>query len=109
MRSVMTVIRLRRLSFWGIPKRTVRWSRALVRKFGVVIARALTVRGARIERGKIHDPVTVGELVWCLPSEVDSDVYLMLLAPGWVCESDFSGCFGGVDWAVEYWCFAVCV
>ena len=66
--------------FLGIPKRTVRWSRALVRKFGVVIARALTVRGARIERGKVHDPVTVGELVWCLPSEVDSDVYLMLLA-----------------------------
>ena len=51
----------------------------MVRKFGVVIARALTVRTERIERGKIHDPVTVGELVWCLPSEVDSDVYLTLL------------------------------
>jgi len=66
--------------FLGIPRRTVQWSQQMVRKFGVVIARALTVRGARIERGKVHDPVTVGELVWCLPSEVDSDVYLMLLA-----------------------------
>lgn len=65
--------------FLGVPRRTVQWSQRMVRKFGVVIARALTVRTERIERGKIHDPVTVGELVWCLPSEVDSDVYLTLL------------------------------
>ena len=64
----------------GIPKRTVQWSQALVRKFGIVIARALTVRTAREERGKADDPVTVGELVWCLPSEVDYAAYVTLLS-----------------------------
>ena len=65
--------------FLGVPRRTVQWSQRTVRKFGVVIARALTVRADRAERGKIHDPVTVGELVWCLPSEINPDVYLTLL------------------------------
>ena len=64
----------------GIPRRTVQWSQALVRKFGIVIARALTVRTAREERGKADDPVTVGELVWCLPSEVDYAAYVTLLS-----------------------------
>ena len=64
----------------GIPKRTIQWSQALVRKFGIVIARALTVRTAREERGKADDPVTVGELVWCLPSEVDYAAYVTLLS-----------------------------
>ena len=56
--------------FLGIPRRTVQWSQQLVRKFGVVIARALTVRAAREEYGKAHEPVTVGELMWCLPQGV---------------------------------------
>lgn len=65
--------------FLGIPRRTVQWSQQLVRKFGVVIARALTVRAAREEYGKAHEPVTVGELLWCLPPEVDADRYVQLL------------------------------
>lgn len=65
--------------FLGIPRRTVQWSQQLVRKFGVVIARALTVRAAREEHGKAHEPVTVGELLWCLPQEVDAAGYVQLL------------------------------
>ena len=65
--------------FLGIPRRTVQWSQQMVRKFGVVIARALTVRAAREEYGKAHEPVTVGELMWCLPQEVDADRYVQLL------------------------------
>lgn len=65
--------------FLGIPRRTVQWSQQMVRKFGVVIARALTVRAAREEYGKAHEPVTVGELLWCLPQEVDATVYMQLL------------------------------
>ncbi len=65
--------------FLGIPRRTVQWSQQLVRKFGVVIARALTVRAAREEYGKAHEPVTVGELMWCLPQEVDAGRYVQLL------------------------------
>ena len=65
--------------FLGIPRRTVQWSQQLVRKFGVVIARALTVRAAREEYGKAHEPVTVGELLWCLPQEVDAAGYVQLL------------------------------
>ena len=65
--------------FLGIPRRTVQWSQQLVRKFGVVIARALTVRAAREEYGKAHDPVTVGELLWCLPPEVDAAGFVRLL------------------------------
>lgn len=65
--------------FLGIPRRTVQWSQQLVRKFGVVIARALTVRAAREEYGKAHEPVTVGELLWCLPPEVDAAGYVRLL------------------------------
>lgn len=65
--------------FLGIPRRTVQWSQQLVRKFGVVIARALTVRAAREEYGKAHEPVTVGELLWCLPPEVDAAGYVQLL------------------------------
>ena len=65
--------------FLGIPRRTVQWSQQLVRKFGVVIARALTVRAAREEYGKAHEPVTVGELLWCLPQEVDAGRYVQLL------------------------------
>ena len=64
--------------FLGIPRRTVQWSQQLVRKFGVVIARALTVRAAREEYGKAHE-VTVGELMWCLPQEVDAAGYVQLL------------------------------
>ena len=65
--------------FLGIPRRTVQWSQQMVRKFGVVIARALTVRAAREEYGKAHEPVTVGELLWCLPQEVDAAKYVLLL------------------------------
>lgn len=65
--------------FLGIPRRTVQWSQQMVRKFGVVIARALTVRAAREEYGKAHEPVTVGELMWCLPQEVDAAGYMQLL------------------------------
>ena len=65
--------------FLGIPRRTVQWSQQLVRKFGVVIARALTARAAREECGKAHEPVTVGELLWCLPPEVDAAGYVQLL------------------------------
>ena len=65
--------------FLGIPRRTVQWSQQMVRKFGVVIARALTVRAAREEYGKAHEPVTVGELLWCLPQEVDAAGYVRLL------------------------------
>ena len=65
--------------FLGIPRRTVQWSQQMVRKFGVVIARALTVRAAREEYGKAHEPVTVGELLWCLPPEVDAAGYVRLL------------------------------
>lgn len=65
--------------FLGIPRRTVQWSQQMVRKFGVVIARALTVRAAREEYGKAHEPVTVGELMWCLPQEVDAAGYVHLL------------------------------
>lgn len=65
--------------FLGIPRRTVQWSQQMVRKFGVVIARALTVRAAREECGKAHEPVTVGELMWCLPQEVDAGRYVQLL------------------------------
>ena len=65
--------------FLGIPRRTVQWSQQMVRKFGVVIARALTVRAAREEYGKAHEPVTVGELMWCLPQEVDAAGYVRLL------------------------------
>lgn len=65
--------------FLGIPRRTVQWSQQLVRKFGAVIARALTVRAAREEYGKAHEPVTVGELLWCLPQEVDAAGYVQLL------------------------------
>ena len=65
--------------FLGIPRRTVQWSQQLVRKFGIVIARALTVRTAREEYGKAHEPVTVGELLWCLPPEVDAAAYVQLL------------------------------
>lgn len=65
--------------FLGIPRRTVQWSQQLVRKFGVVIARALTVRAAREEYGKAHEPVTVGELMWCLPQEVDAGRWVQLL------------------------------
>ena len=65
--------------FLGIPRRTVQWSQQMVRKFGVVIARALTVRAAREEYGKAHGPVTVGELMWCLPQEVDAAGYVRLL------------------------------
>lgn len=65
--------------FLGIPRRTVQWSQQMVRKFGVVIARALTVRAAREEYGKAHGPVTVGELLWCLPQEVDAAGYVRLL------------------------------
>ena len=65
--------------FLGIPRRTVQWSQQLVRQFGVVIARALTVRAAREEYGKAHEPVTVGELLWCLPQEVDAAGYVQLL------------------------------
>lgn len=65
--------------FLGIPRRTVQWSQQMVRKFGVVIARALTVRVAREEYGKAHEPVTVGELMWCLPQEVDAAKYAQLL------------------------------
>lgn len=65
--------------FLGIPRRTVQWSQQMVRKFGVVIARALTVRAAREEYGKAHEPVTVGELLWCLPQEVDAAGYVQLL------------------------------
>ena len=65
--------------FLGIPRRTVQWSQQMVRKFGVVIARALTVRAAREEYGKAHEPVTVGELLWCLPQEVDAARYVRLL------------------------------
>ena len=65
--------------FLGIPRRTVQWSQQMVRKFGVVIARALTVRAAREEYGKAHEPVTVGELMWCLPQEVDAAGYVQLL------------------------------
>lgn len=65
--------------FLGIPRRTVQWSQQMVRKFGVVIARALTVRAAREEYGKAHEPVTVGELMWCLPQEVDATGYVHLL------------------------------
>ena len=65
--------------FLGIPRRTVQWSQQMVRKFGVVIARALTVRAAREEYGKAHEPVTVGELLWCLPQEVDAAKYAQLL------------------------------
>lgn len=65
--------------FLGIPRRTVQWSQQMVRKFGVVIARALTVRAAREEYGKAHEPVTVGELMWCLPQEVDAAKYAQLL------------------------------
>ena len=64
--------------FLGIPRRTVQWSQQMVRKFGVVIARALTVRAAREEYGKAHE-VTVGELMWCLPQEVDAAGYVQLL------------------------------
>lgn len=67
--------------FLGIPRRTVQWSQQMVRKFGVVIARALTVRAAREEYGKAHEPVTVGELLWCLPPEVDAAGYVRLLGP----------------------------
>lgn len=66
--------------FLRIPQRTVRWSRALVRKFGVVIARALTVREGRQGQGKDGNPVTIGELAWCLPPEVDAGPYLGALA-----------------------------
>ena len=66
-------------AFLGIPRRTVQWSQQMVRKFGVVIARALTVRAAREEYGKAHEPVTVGELMWCLPQEVDAAKYAQLL------------------------------
>lgn len=65
--------------FLGIPRRTVQWSQQMVRKFGVLIARALTVRAAREEYGKAHEPVTVGELMWCLPQEVDAAKYAQLL------------------------------
>lgn len=65
--------------FLGIPRRTVQWSQQIVRKFGIVIARALTVRAAREEYGKAHEPVTVGELMWCLPQEVDAARYVQLL------------------------------
>lgn len=65
--------------FLGIPRRTVQWSQQMVRKFGIVIARALTVRAAREEYGKAHEPVTVGELLWCLPQEVDAAGYVQLL------------------------------
>ena len=65
--------------FLGIPRRTVQWSQQMVRKSGVLIARALTVRAAREEYGKAHEPVTVGELMWCLPSEVDAADYVRLL------------------------------
>ena len=65
--------------FLGIPRRTVQWSQQMVRKFGVVIARAVTVRAAREEYGKAHEPVTVGELLWCLPPEVDAAGYVQLL------------------------------
>ena len=65
--------------FLGIPRRTVQWSQQMVRKFGVVIARALTVRAAREEYGKAHEPVTVGELLWCLPPEVDAGRWVQLL------------------------------
>lgn len=65
--------------FLGIPRRTVQWSQQMVRKFGVVIARALTVRAAREEYGKAHEPVTVGELLWCLPQEVDAGRWVHLL------------------------------
>lgn len=65
--------------FLGIPRRTVQWSQQMVRKFGIVIARALTVRTAREEYGKAHKPVTVGELMWCLPPEVDAADYVRLL------------------------------
>lgn len=65
--------------FLGIPRRTVQWSQQMVRKFGVVIARALTVRAAREEYGKAHELVTVGELLWCLPQEVDAAGYVQLL------------------------------
>ena len=65
--------------FLGIPRRTVQWSQQMVRKFGIVIARALTVRTAREEYGKAHEPVTVGELLWCLPQEVDAAGYVRLL------------------------------
>ena len=65
--------------FLGIPRRTVQWSQQMVRKFGVVIARALTVRAAREEYGKAHEPVTVGELMWCLPQEVAAAGYVRLL------------------------------
>lgn len=65
--------------FLGIPRRTVQWSQQRVRGFGVVIARALTVRAAREEYGKAHEPVTVGELMWCLPQEVDAAGYVQLL------------------------------
>lgn len=65
--------------FLGIPRRTVQWSQQMVRKFGAVIARALTVRAAREEYGKAHEPVTVGELLWCLPQEVDAAGYVQLL------------------------------
>ena len=65
--------------FLGIPRRTVQWSQQMVRKFGVVIARALTVRAAREEYGKAHEPVTAGELMWCLPQEVDAAKYAQLL------------------------------
>ena len=65
--------------FLGIPRRTVQWSQQMVRKFGIVIARALTVRAAREEYGKAHEPVTVGELMWCLPQEVDAAKYAQLL------------------------------
>ena len=65
--------------FLGIPRRTVQWAQQMVRKFGIVIARALTVRAAREEYGKAHEPVTVGELMWCLPQEVDAAGYVQLL------------------------------
>ena len=65
--------------FLGIPRRTVQWSQQMVRKFGIVIARALTVRAAREEYGKAHEPVPVGELMWCLPQEVDAAGYVRLL------------------------------
>lgn len=65
--------------FLGIPRRTVQWSQQMVRKFGIVIARALTVRAAREEYGKAHEPVTVGELMWCLPQEVDAAGCVQLL------------------------------
>lgn len=65
--------------FLGIPRRTVQWSQQMVRKSGVLIARALTVRAAREEYGKAHEPVTVGELMWCLPQEVDAAGYVRLL------------------------------